>query len=91
MSNATGQYISNTTTASTATFGKGALLYSVIVGTAAASAVVTIYNGVDTTGQVLGVIDASAVGNYNYWDMRCPNGLFVKQAGGSALVTVVAE
>jgi hypothetical protein len=91
MSNATAQYISNTTSNPSATFGKGALLYSVIVGTAAASAVITIYNGTSSSGQVLGVIDASAVGNYNYWDMRCPNGLFVLQTGGSALVTVVAE
>ena len=64
MSNATAQYISATN--GTASFGAGCLLYSVIVGTAAGSAVVTLYSGVDTTGQMLGVIDASAVGNYNY-------------------------
>lgn len=89
MSNATGQYLA--TANDTATFGAGALLYSVVVSTAAASAVVTIYNGSSTAGQVLGTIDASALGNYQYWDMRFPAGLFVKLTGGNAKVTVVAE
>lgn len=64
------------------------LLFDINVGTGAASAVITIYNGTSTSGAVIGIIDASARGTYNYGGIRCPAGLFVKLTGGNADATL---
>ena len=67
-----------------------AQLMSVVVGTAAASAVVTLYNGTSTSGETLGIINAAAVGCHRFDGGRFPLGLFVKLTGGNAKVSVVA-
>jgi hypothetical protein len=73
--------------------GNPADLLAIVVGTAAASAVVTVYNGSSTSGAVMATIDASAINFFEFGDdgMHCPAGLFVKLTGGNAKVTVVAQ
>jgi hypothetical protein len=89
VSNAVGQALA--TNGDTATFGAGALLYTVNVTKATTSAVVTVYNGTSTSGQVMATIDASVKGSYSFWDMRFPLGIFAKLTGANANVTIVAE
>lgn len=74
----------------TATYGAQAQLFAINVSTAAASAVVTVYNGVDTSGAVFDTIDASSKGTSHYYGARFPKGLFVKLTAGNAKVSVVA-
>lgn len=74
----------------TAAWPAHAQLYSIVVGTLAASAVVTIYDGTSTSGTVLGIIDAAAAKDVYFFGARFPSGLFVKLTGGNAKVTVVA-
>jgi len=68
-------------------------LIAVVVNTAAASAVVSVFDGVGltTTGmRPVATIDASATGNFFYGN-RCQNGLTVTLSGGNANVTVVFD
>lgn len=65
-------------------------LYNIIVGTAAASAVVTVYNGTSTSDPVYATIDASSKGEAEFYGGRFPAGLFVKLTAGNAKVSVVA-
>lgn len=58
-------------------------LGNVEVTTAAASAVVTIYDGQDANGTVKAVIDASAKGHYEF-DADFKNGIFAVVSGSSA-------
>ncbi len=74
-----------------ATFPAHTQLWTVTVGTAAASAVVTVYNGTATTDEVKAVIDASAVGQYRFYGARFPNGLYVQLTAGNAKVSVGAH
>jgi len=53
-----------------ATKGTPARLESVTVGTAAASAVLTIYHGIDTNGPVVATIDCSAINNFQFGSRR---------------------
>jgi hypothetical protein len=70
----------------------GAILEAVIINTAVASAVVTVYNGTSTSGAVVGVIDASTAPRTIRYDcLRLSQGLFVKLTAGNADVTVVAR
>ena len=73
----------------TAAWAAGGRLFSVVVGTSAGSAVVTVYNGTATTDPVTATIDASAKGNYEFGGARHPAGLFIKLTGGNAKVTAV--
>lgn len=71
--------------------GAHARLWAIVVGTAAASAVVTVYNGTSTSDPVMATIDAAAAKDVYFLGVRCPAGLFVKLTAGNAKVTVVAE
>lgn len=71
--------------------GAGAKLKSVVVGTGAASGVVTVYDGQDNTGTVVAVIDATAFRYANFHGTWCKNGLYVVLSGGNADVTVNYE
>lgn len=76
----------------TATYGKDSRLWSIVVGTKATSAVVTVYDGISTSGVVRATIDA-ATGpiTHHFYGARFGSGLFVKLTGGNADCTVVAE
>lgn len=65
----------------------GAALWSVSVNKGATSAVFTVYDGIDNTGTVVAVIDASAVCN-PWYGVYCKNGIFCVLSGGDADVTV---
>lgn len=74
----------------TAAWDRDACLYSIIVGTLAASAVVTVYHGTSTSDPVVATIDAAAAKDLYWFGARFGNGLFVKLTGGNAKVSVVA-
>jgi len=59
------------------------------VGTSAASAVLTVYDGQSASGTVVATIDCSALGRYEF-DAVCKNGVFCVLSGGNAKVTVSA-
>lgn len=65
-------------------------LFDVVVGTGAASAVVTIYEGSSASGTVVAVIDASASRDHHFGGLPL-NGLYVDQTGGAAKVTVTYD
>jgi len=74
-----------------ATKGTPARLESVTVGTAAASAVLTIYHGIDTNGPVVATIDCSAINNFQFGvddGIWFPAGLYAKLTVGNAKVTL---
>jgi len=82
-----------TTAGQSATAGgaaSGAQLWTVVVGTGAASAVVTIKDG-GSSGTVVATIDASAKGYYNFAGMRTTNQLYATLTGGNADVTVTFQ
>ena len=64
-------------------------LATVNVGTGAASAVFTVYDGQNANGSVVAVIDASSKGYFNF-DAVCKNGVFCVLSGGNAKVTISA-
>jgi hypothetical protein len=64
-------------------------LFAINVSTAAASAVVTVYEGDSTSGTVKDTIDAASKGTTHYYGALFRNGLFVKLTGGNAKVSVV--
>lgn len=74
----------------TALAGKDSQLWSINVSTAAASAVITVYNGTSTAGTVIDTIDASSKGTSHYYGARFGLGLFVKLTGGNAKASVIA-
>jgi hypothetical protein len=84
----------NISTLSTVTLNGGPCdLIAIVVNTAAASAVVTVYDGVGagtTVMRQVAAIDASATGNFFYGN-RCQNGLTVTLSGGTANVTAVFD
>ena len=82
------QYLVNTN--DTCSWPAGAALFSIVVGTATATSVVTVYNGSSTSGEVKAVIDAASLGSYDFSGARFPNGLFVKMTTAAAKVSVVA-
>jgi hypothetical protein len=65
-------------------------LIAVIVNTAAASAVVTVYDGTSSGAPAIATIDASATGNF-FYNCACINGLTVVTSGGNANVTVIYD
>ena len=66
-----------------------AVLAYVNVNTAAASAVLTIYDGQSTTGTKVAAIDcSSSTGRQFTYMIRCPNGIYAVLTGGNADVTV---
>ena len=75
----------------TALFGRDACLHSVTVGTLAAAAVVTVYNGTSTSGEVKAIINAAAEKHVTFDGARFPAGLFIKLTGGNATVSVVTS
>lgn len=75
----------------TVSSGARTTLRQINVGTGAASAVVTVYNGDATSDPVVAKIDASAAGQYPFGDVQLPDGLFAKLTGGNADVTVIYE
>lgn len=74
----------------TVTATRGVRLKRVIVGTGAASAVVTVYNGTTTGGDVVAVINAAAIDNVDFAGLHLEN-MHVKLTAGNAKVTVVWE
>lgn len=88
MSARSAQYLAATN--DTATWGADARLYKIVVGTGTATSVVTVYNGTDTNGAVIALIDAATVGTHHFDGARFPKGLFVKMTTAAAKVTVVA-
>lgn len=86
---ATIQYLA--TANDTASLGANARLFAINVSTAAATAVVTVYNGVDTNGTVVDTIDAASKSTSHYYGARFPAGLFVKLTTANAKVSVIAE
>lgn len=77
-----------TATKKLADAGTSVTLVAINVNTGAASAVLTVYDGVDATGTVVATIDASAKGSYWFGGVRLPAGLCVVLSGGTADVTV---
>ena len=75
----------------TVTFPAGTKLHAIVVGTAAASATVTVYNGQSTSGQVRALIDGNANNTHLFGGARFPAGIHVVLAGGNAKVSVVVE
>jgi len=73
----------------TASWPAPANIVAVDVGTAAATAIVTVYNGTATTDPVVAVIDASVNGTHHFDGARCPKGLFVKLTTANAKVSVI--
>lgn len=67
--------------------GSGAWLGKIIVGQAAASSVVTVYEGQDATGIIRATIDASAIRDLHI-EAVFLNGFFITVTGGAAKVTV---
>lgn len=82
-------YIAAAGDVKTAGAGGGAILHNVVVNKAAASAVLTIYDGTSTTGTKVATIDASvaATGTLNY-DILCPKGVYAVMTGGNADMTL---
>lgn len=71
---------------------KSTCLGQVIVNTAAASAILTLYNNTAGSGDVIAVIDcAAATGNPRDYHITCPNGLTAVLSGGTADVTITHE
>src|SRR5438477_118349 len=69
----------------------GVSLIAVTVNNGAASAVVTVYDGMSATATpVIATINASAAGNFFYGNV-CHGGLTVVQSGGSADVTIIFD
>ena len=62
-------------------------LWTVNVNTAAASAVLTIYDGTSTTGSKVATVDASQIASKGY-GISCPNGIYINMSGGNADVTI---
>lgn len=85
----TSQYLA--TANETCTFGRGAKLHSIVVGTAAASATVTVYDGLSTSGKVRALIDGNVVESHLFGGAIFPEGIHVVLAGGNAKVTVNAD
>lgn len=83
----TGVRLAATGNVTAAPANSGAVLWTVNVGTGAASAVVTIYDGTSTSGTVVTTIDASAKGSYVF-GRKCNNGIHVVLSGGNADITV---
>lgn len=67
--------------------GGDAQLWTVNVNTAAAGAVLTIYDGTSTSGAKVATIDASKNGSYCY-GVVCKNGIFLDLAVGTADCTI---
>jgi hypothetical protein len=68
-------------------------LVAVVVNTAAASAVCTVYDSNTTTaGNVptIATIDASAVGNF-FYGCHCDRGILVVTSGGNANITIIYD
>lgn len=65
-------------------------LWSIVVGTATATSVITVYNGTSTSGEVKALINGATVGNYDFAGARFPAGLFIKMTTAGAKVSVVA-
>lgn len=66
--------------------GSHGMLYTVNVGTGAASAVLTIKHG-SSSGTTVAVIDASAKGSYTF-NIKLSNGVYASLAGGNADCTI---
>lgn len=71
--------------------GVAVKLKNVIVGTSAASAVVTLYKGVGTAGTKIAEIDASTVAGHPEFGTTILGGLYVTVTGGSAKVSISYE
>lgn len=82
-------YVATQTTTQIGSAGSGAYLHEILVGTAAASAVITVYDGAAATGAVRAVIDASAVGRYPFHGAWFKDGAYVVTSGGNAKVTII--
>jgi len=80
-------WIHLTTSGQTGTAGANTMLGTVNCNTAAASAVLTIYNGTSASGTVVAVIDCSRVGSH-WYGVRLPAGLYYALSGGNADVTL---
>jgi hypothetical protein len=68
-------------------------LIAVVVGTAAAGSVVTVFDGVNTTTTglpVVATIDASATGNF-FFGCICRSGITVTMSGGTAKITTIFD
>ena len=63
-------------------------LERIVVGTGAASAVVSVYDGQSASGTKIATIDASAKGYYDF-ECVCKDGLTVVLSGGNADITVI--
>lgn len=74
-----------------ATWGKDARLWSVVVGKATATGVITVYNGTSTADPVIAVIDGGVAMTHSFYGVRCSKGLFVKLTTAAGNVTVVAS
>jgi hypothetical protein len=77
-----------TATKNIAAAGSSVTLVAVNVNTGATSAVLTVYDGIDSSGAVVATVDASAKGSYWFGGVRLPGGLYVALTGGNADVTV---
>lgn len=81
------KHLSATGTITVAASGAHAILDGVVIGTGAASAVLTINE--TGTGNVVSVIDASAKGYYRFDGLILNGGFTAVLAGGNADVTVI--
>jgi hypothetical protein len=66
----------------------GATFWCAVVNKTASSAVLTVYHGVDNTGEVIAVIDASTAIGSLWYGVYCPNGIYYALTGGNADITL---
>lgn len=71
--------------------GGNTRLYSVVVNTGVASAVLTLYDGTSSSGKKIATIDASAAKSNYYGGAICKDGLHAVLSGADADITIVAE
>lgn len=90
LSSAGQSFVRGAAAAKDGTGGSQATLLQVNINTAAASAVLTLYNGVSTTGTKCATIDCSSSSSRSLtFGTRHSNGLYGQLTGGNADVSIV--
>ncbi len=73
------------------TLDVGTQLWAIIVGTATATSVITVYDGTSTAGEVKALINGAAVQSCDFGGARFPRGLYIKMTTAGAKVSVVSS
>lgn len=69
----------------------GAYLHKVIVGTGTATSVVTVYDGQDSNGTVVAVIDAGSAREVDFKGAWLKSGCYIQMTTAAAKVTAIIE